>query len=98
MRPRIDGELGVLQRADAAVALGDALHAEERRGVRHRHPDESAAGMAPRRRGPADPSLVTVRFGLPHDLLRGEVDAAGREGVADEEVVGLVGVVVRRPP
>src|SRR3954453_15643351 len=32
---------------------------------------------------------LLVGFRLPHDFLRGEVDAAGREGVADEEIVGL---------
>src|SRR5690242_6429647 len=37
---------------------------------------------------------LLVLLGLAHDLLSGEVDAAGREGVADEEVVGLIGVVV----
>src|SRR5579862_1185353 len=37
---------------------------------------------------------LLVRLSLPHDFLGGEVDAAGREGVADEEVVRLVGVVV----
>ena len=30
MRPGVDGELGVGQRHDAAVALGHAVHAEER--------------------------------------------------------------------
>ena len=30
MRPGSDGELGVGQRHDAAVALGHAVHAEER--------------------------------------------------------------------
>ena len=51
----------------------------------------------PRRRGAAV-AVYWFSFGLPHDFLRGEIDAAGREGVADEEVVGLVGVVVLRRP
>src|SRR5215831_754081 len=34
---------------------------------------------------PPRTAVISVRLGLPHDLLRGEVDAAGREGVADEE-------------
>src|SRR4051812_43528127 len=37
---------------------------------------------------------LLVSLVLAHDFLRGEVDAAGGEGVADKEVVGLVGVVV----
>jgi hypothetical protein len=48
---RFDGQLGVLQRLDAAVALGDALHAEQR-PVRLCHsPPVSSPGM-PRRRDP----------------------------------------------
>ena len=79
----LDHEVGVLQRAHAAVALGDALHDEQAHsgecGDRHRDPRIGG---------------LLVRFALPHDFLRGEIDAAGREGVADEEVVGLRGVVV----
>ena len=33
---------------------------------------------------------LLVSLGLTHDFLRGEIDAAGREGIADEEIVGLV--------
>ena len=36
--------------------------------------------------------LVFLR--LSHDLLRGEIDVAGREGIADEEIVGLGGVII----
>src|SRR5215210_3667564 len=38
---------------------------------------------------------LLVGFRLPHDLLRGEVDAAGGEGIADEEIVGFVGIEIR---
>src|SRR6476660_183467 len=38
--------------------------------------------------------MLLVRFALPHDFLRGEIDAAGWERIADEEVVALRGVVV----
>ena len=58
---------------------------------------ESAAGHRTPRRRVTSASLL-VLLGLAHDFLRGEVDAAGREGVADEEVVGLVRVVVLRRP
>src|SRR4051794_12280803 len=59
-------------------------------------------GIRRKRRERAAPAALafseTVRslvlFRLPHDLLRGEIDPAGREIVADEEVVGLVGIVV----
>src|SRR6476469_8341559 len=37
---------------------------------------------------------LLVRFGLSHDFLRGEVDAAGRKGIADEEVVGKGSVII----
>src|SRR6476660_45571 len=40
------------------------------------------------------PARLLVFLGLPHDFLGGEVDAAGREGIADEEIVGLVRIVV----
>ncbi len=35
--------------------------------------------------------LLLVGFRLPHDFLGREIDAAGREGIADEEIVGLIG-------
>src|SRR5262245_59902442 len=57
-----------------------------------------ASNSVPRDRGgrAASAAAVTsVRLGLSHDLLRGEVDAAGRERVDDEEVVVLRRVVVR---
>src|SRR5580658_3204625 len=37
---------------------------------------------------------LLVLLGLSHDFLRGEIDLAGREGIADEEIIGLGGVVV----
>ena len=37
---------------------------------------------------------LLVLFALAHDLGRVEVDAAGRERVADEEIVGQLGVVI----
>src|SRR4051795_13509345 len=37
---------------------------------------------------------LLVGLGLPHDFLRREIDTAAREGVADEEIVGLAGVEV----
>src|SRR5215471_16466680 len=58
--------------------------------------DRKRRGTNPRRRGfsSVDSVILLVGFGLAHDFLRREIDAAGREGVADEEVVGLGGVVV----
>src|SRR5215470_4350242 len=47
------------------------------------------------RRAASAAAVISVRLGLSHDLLRGKVDAAGREGVADEEIVVLRRVVVR---
>src|SRR6476661_7431122 len=37
---------------------------------------------------------LLVGLGLPHDFLRREIDAAGRERVADEEIVGLLRVEI----
>src|SRR5271165_3838499 len=42
----------------------------------------------------AAPMSLLVLLRLTHDFLRGEVDVAGREGIADKEVVGLGRVVV----
>src|SRR5688572_18393324 len=53
----------------------------------------SAAGEPAALQVPLDVSLL-VGFRLAHDFLRREIDAAGREGVADEEIVRLVGIIV----
>ena len=101
MRPGVDGQVGLLQRPHAAIALGDAFHPKERNGAVHRRLQASRAGERRGHRRAAatcDASDYWFAFGLAHDFLRGEVDAAGREGIADEEVVGLVGVVVRARP
>ncbi len=97
--PGVTDKLGLLQRPHAAIALRDALHAEERNRSPSIGPSRGrlrliqVAGAAGSPRGACAelrPSLL-VFLGLAHDFLRGEIDAAGREGVADEEVVGLVG-------
>src|SRR6516165_8565055 len=53
-----------------------------------------SAGERPRRPRLSVRPILLIGFGLAHDLLRREVDAAGREGVADEEVVRLTRVIV----
>src|SRR5262245_23121414 len=59
-------------------------------------PRASNSDRLVRERGAASAAaVISVRLGLSHDLLRGEVDAAGRERVADEEIVVLRRVVVR---
>src|SRR5262244_1595672 len=57
--------------------------------------DWKRRGKTPRRRGfrPVGPILL-VGFRLAHDFLGSEVDAAGGERVADEEIVGLGRIVV----
>ena len=40
------------------------------------------------------PTGLLVLFRLAHDLGRVEVDVAGREGIADEEIVRSIGIVV----
>ena len=85
------------KRTHAAIALRDAFHAEKRSGtripsrvLRMNDGDDGAAALAP----PASTATYWFSFGLSHDFLGGEIDAAGREGIADEEVVGLVGIVI----
>ena len=46
MRPGVDGELGLVERAHAAIALGDPFHAKERY---RRSSIGSSAGIAARR-------------------------------------------------
>ena len=96
-RPASTVKRGLLQRPHAAIALGHAFHAEDRTAASILPLRRRRRGTSPRRQVPSCRSSL-VGFGLPHDFLRGEVDAAGREGVADEEVVRLVGVVVRPRP
>src|SRR5262249_44827867 len=97
--PGIDGEGSLHQRMDTAIALAHALHTEDRSGLVHPFPHRDGAGGTPGARAcsPADTTdrpMLLVGLRLPHDFLCGEVDAAGREGIADEEIVRLVGVVV----
>src|SRR4051794_11308574 len=56
-------------------------------------PRRAAAGNFSRGDCPSRIRLL-VFLALSHDLLRREIDAAGREGVADKEVVGLRRVIV----
>src|SRR4029079_6024241 len=92
--PAVDCELRLLQRLHAAVALGDADHPKERTAAFHSVLRcETARDRAPRAVNRSRRRLL-VSFRLPHDFLRREIDAAGGEVVADEEVVRLIGVVV----
>src|SRR5690349_17568148 len=95
-----DHQVGTLQRAHAAKALGNALHDEQAhswaltmapRAFRFRRSAWFDAGIT-RARSPQ--RCLLVGFALTHDFLRGEVDAARRKGIADEEVVALPGIVV----
>ena len=70
--PRVDDKIGVSERANAAVALGYALHAQNRRGCRlqsrhaakprrWRNPEENKSGLVGRLRkhnSPQAPALV----------------------------------------
>ena len=98
------GEVDALQRAHAAIALGDARASTGRArrvGTSGRHGDALCdADRTPRRTlGPgAAASDVTpslrVLLVLGHDVRGGDVHAAGRERVGGEEVVGQVRPVV----
>ena len=92
-------KLGIFERTHAAVALRDAFHPEAAAPSPFPYPmqfpvnaDTGAAGST------AAPEIYRPRLlvflGLPHDFLRSEIDAAGRESIADEEVVGLIGIEI----
>src|ERR1700677_2379774 len=109
---REDGEIRVGEGAHAPVALGNALHAQDRRGRRLRSVHAanpcplrspwSRDAPASREPPPRNPKwsaaaffrLLLVLLRLPNYFSCAEVDVAGREGVADEEIVAELRVIV----
>src|SRR5690606_35775974 len=57
-------------------------------------PSQATVRNAPRACPRRGKTRLLVLLSLPHDFLRAEIDAAGWEGIADEEIVGVVREII----
>src|SRR6201996_9380354 len=77
---------------DSAPFTPPTLAPQDAPGAATRRPRESRREIHAVRGGSCRLLLVLLR--LPHDLSCAEIDVAGREGIADEEIVAELGIII----